>query len=531
MRVICRMHYDVVIAGGGFAGAYCAKTLGKLLGKNATRRVALIAESNVMVFQPMLAEVAGSSLAPLDVVNPLRQLCRNVDVLKGAIQTIDWSRKTLSIDGGRFTRNHEVGFNQLVLALGSVTDLSRVPGMAEYGRPMKSVSDALRLRAGVINRLEEANLVTDEALRARLMTVVVVGGGYTGVETAGQLLDFLESSRRYYANLRNTPVRVVLVHSHDRLLAEIGPKLGDYARGVLEKRGMEMRLKTRVAEITADRVIFADGGFIEAHTIITTIGNAPNPVVLDLCEQLGIETDRGRVRAEPTLRVPGHPALWTAGDCASVPWNDRGEIKTCPPTAQFAQRQGVQLAKNLVAVMQGREPRPFTYRYMGQMAAIGEHDAVAEVFGFRFSGFFAWWMWRTIYLLKLPGLMRRLRVMIDWTFEVVFPRDLSVVLPPPEDVLRAIHLVEDELLFERGAECRAFFYLRNGSVRLTAKDGTTRVLPRGSVIDQSLVDAEGRWRWTAVAAESADLTAIRGRALKLLQTELQLVRRALDDGS
>jgi NADH dehydrogenase len=326
-------------------------------------------------------------------------------------------------------------------------------------------------------------------------------------------------------------VRVVLVHGHDRLLAEIGEKLGDHARRVLEKRGMEMRLNTRVAEITADRVIFEGGEFIEAHTIVTTIGNAPNPVVLDLCRQLGLATDRGRIRTEPTLRVAGHPDLWAAGDCAAVPWTDRGEPKTCPPTAQFAQRQGVRLARNLAAHMAGREPRPFRYRYLGQMAAIGRHDAVAEVFGRHFSGFVAWWLWRTVYLAKLPGGVRRLRVMINWTFELIFPRDLSVVLPPPEDLLRAIHLVKDELLFERGAPCRAFFYLRGGSVRLTAPDGETRVLPKGSVIDQALLDEEDRWLWTAVAAESADLTAIRGRALKLLKTELQLRSRPLVERS
>lgn len=524
------MHYDVVIAGGGFAGAYCAKTLGKLLEKDAARRVALVAEWNVMIFQPMLAEVAGSSLTPLDVVNPLRQLCRPVDVLQGAIQKIDWARKTLVVDGGRFSRNHEISFDQLVLTLGSVTDLSRIPGMAEYGRPMKSVADALRLRAAVINRLEEANLVDDPVLRARLLTIVVVGGGYTGVETAGQLLDFMTESRRYYANLGDTPVRVVLVHGHERLLTEIGAELGDYARRVLEKRGMEMRLNTRVSEIAADRVILADGSFIEAHTTVTTIGNAPNPVVIDLCEQLGLTTERGRVRTDPMLRVPGHPGLWTAGDCAAVPWNDRGTEKTAPPTAQFAQRQGVRLARNIVATLKGREPEPFRYRYMGQMAAIGEHAAVAEVFGFRFSGFFAWWVWRTVYLAKLPGGLRRLRVMIDWTFELIFPRDLSLVLPPPEDVLRAIHLVKDELLFERGAQCRAFFYLRKGALRLTAPGEEPRVLSKGAILDQTLLDGNGCWRWEATATESSDLTAIRGRALKLLRTELQLSARPLTDG-
>jgi NADH:ubiquinone reductase (H+-translocating) len=519
------MRYDVVILGGGFAGAWCARTLGRLLGPGAASRVALIAENNVMVFQPMLAEVAGSSLSPLDVVNPLRQLCRHVDVLQGAVQRIDWAAKTVSVNGGRFSRDHEIGFGQLVLTLGSVTDLSRVPGMAEYGRPMKSVADALRLRATVINRLEEANLVDDPALRARLLTVVVAGGGYTGVETAGQLLDLMSGARRYYANLGDTPVRVVLVHGHDHLLAEIGPELGKHAQGVLEKRGMEIRLNTRVAEITADRVIFAGGDFVEAHTIVTTIGNAPNPVVLDLCAQLGLETDRGRVRTDETLRVPGHPELWSAGDCASVPWNDRGTVKTSPPTAQFAQRQGVRIARNLAAVLKGGQPAPFRYRYMGQMAAIGERDAVAEVFGFRFSGFFAWWMWRTVYLAKLPGVLRKLRVVTDWTFELIFPRDLSIVLPPAEDVLRAIHLTEGELLFAEGAPCRAFFYVRSGAITLTVPGAEPRVLKKGTVIDQAFLDGKQCWIGRAVAAESAGLTAIRGRALKLLQTELRLTVR------
>lgn len=517
------MRYDVVIVGGGFAGAWCAKTLGRLLGPGGEKRVALIAESNVMVFQPMLAEVAGSSLSPLDVVNPLRQLCRHVDVLQGEVQRIDWARKTIAVNGGRFSRNHEIGFGQLVLTLGSVTDLSRVPGMAEYGRPMKSVADALRLRATVINRLEEANLVDDSALRARLLTIVVAGGGYTGVETAGQLLDFMTGARRYYANLNNTPIRVVLVHGHDHLLAEIGPELGTHAQRVLEKRGMEIRLNTRVAEITADRVIFADGNVIEAHTIVTTIGNAPNPVVLDLCAQLNLVTERGRVRTDETLRVPGHPELWSAGDCAAVPWNDRGEIKTSPPTAQFAQRQGVQIARNIAAVLKGGAPAPFRYRYMGQMAAIGEREAVAEVFGFRFSGFFAWWMWRTVYLGKLPGVLRKLRVMTDWTFELIFPRDLSIVLPPAEDLLREIHLIKGELLFAQGAACRAFFYVRSGAITLTAPGQEPRSLPKGTLIDQAYLDENNAWRWTASATESAGLTAIRGRALKLLRDELKLI--------
>ena len=515
------MRYDVVIAGGGFAGAYCARVLGKSLGES---RVALIAERNVLVFQPMLAEVVGSSLSPVDVVNPLRQFCRQATVLQGSIQRIDWASKSLILDGGRFTRNHPVQFGQLVLALGSVTDLGSVPGMAEYGWPMKTIADALRLRSALINRLEEANLVEDPVIRSRLLTFVVVGGGYTGVETAGQLYDFVEEAHRFYSNLRGSRLRVVLIHSREQLLGEIGADLGAYATEVLEKRGIEVRLSTRVTEVSASRVHMGSET-IEANTVVSTVGSAPNPVVTDLCKQLGIEAPKGRVAVDPTMKVPGFEGLWAIGDGAAVPWVDRGEAKISPPTAQLAVRQGKQVARNILRSMKGETLLPFTYTYMGQLATIGEREAVAEVFGFHFRGFLAWWLWRTIYLAKLPGLLRRLRVVIDWTFDLVFPRDISLLLPPPDDMLRAIHLEKDEVLFRAGEPCRAYFYLRKGSLTLEAAGEPPRVLAAGAVIDQDYLTHASTWAVSLSAAESADVVVIRGRAHELLRNELKLIRR------
>ncbi len=526
--MVARMKYDVVIAGGGFAGAYCAKVLGKALGAAGVKRVALIAERNVLVFHPMLAEVAGAALSPLDVVNPLREFCRNVDVLQGVIQKVDWAQKQLVLDGGRFTRNHVVTFDHLVLTLGSVTDMSRVPGMGDHAWPMKSVADALRLRAALINRLEEANLVEDAELRQRLMTFVVVGGGYTGVETAGQIMDLLHEVRPLYANLKDTRPKVILAHSRAHLLEEIGEKLGDYAQRVLEKRGMEVRLNTRVMEVTAAKVILQDGNFIEAHTVICTVGNAPSPVVLDLVKQLGLANDKGRIEAEPTMRVKGVDKLWASGDCASVPWNDKGEMKIAPPTAQFAMRQGKQLGENIARVLRqgaGAELRPFSYRYMGQLATVGEREAVAEVMGMHFSGFIAWWMWRTIYLAKLPGVGRRFRVMVDWTFDLFFARDISLVLPPAEDLLRAIHLETGESLFEAGTKVRAFYFVKRGSVMLETAGEAPRTMSAGEVIDQACATGDGLWRVGAAATESTDVVVIRGRALEMLKTTLKLVRR------
>ncbi len=521
-----RMHYDVVIAGGGFAGAYCARALGQALGQEeGEKRVALIAERNVLVFQPMLAEVVGSSLSATDVVNPLRQFCKGVNVLQGAIQHIDWAKKEITLDGGRFTRNHVVTFTNLVLTLGSVTNLSAVPGMSDYGWPMKNVADALRLRAAIINRLEEANLIENTEVRRRLLTFVVVGGGYTGVETAGQMLDFVRDAHGFYANLRDTAPRVILVHSRDRLLAEIGPKLGDYAAEVLEENGVGVRLNTRVAAVTASRVMLDNGESIDTNTVVTTIGNAPNPIVLDVCRQLGIEAVQGRVTTLPTMRVAGHDDLWVAGDCAAVPWNDRGELKVAPPTAQLALRQGKILGKNIVLALRGAEPLPFTYRYMGQLATIGRHEAVAEVMGFHFRGFIAWWMWRTIYLGKLPGTLRKLRVVIDWTFDLIFPRDISLLLPPPDEPLRSIHLEQGEQLFARGERCRAFFYLKAGSLKIERPDAEPQVLAAGSVIDQTDAGPDNCWTCTATARERTDVIVFRGRALELLRNDLKLVKR------
>ena len=305
------MKFDVIVIAGGFGGL-AARALGKAFGREEGEAVALIARRSIIVFPAHAGRGRRVLAGPGGLVNPPGG--RGVNVLKSTIE-IDWAAKTLILDGGRYTRDHEVGFNHLVVALGSVTDMRAVPGMPEYGWPMKNVSDALRLRAALINRMEEANLVEDGETRTRLLTFVVVGGGYTGVETAGQMLDFIKQAHRFYANLRDSTPRVVLVHAGDELLAEIGPKLGAYARGVLVKRGVEVRLNMRVSEVTARRIILADGSFIEANTVVTTIGNAPNPVVMDLaCKQRSGSRARRPLRRSPPCRDHCRiSTLWSTG--------------------------------------------------------------------------------------------------------------------------------------------------------------------------------------------------------------------------
>lgn len=498
------MKIEIVIAGGGFAGAYCAKSLARHLGRGCIDRVGLIAEQNVMVFQPMLAEVAGAALSPLDVVNPLRQFCRGVNVLRGKVTRIDLEKRVLEVDAGRFTENVTIEFEHLVLALGSIVDLSRVPGMPEHGYLLKNVADALHLRAAMINRLEQANLEQDNEVVLRLMTFVVVGGGYSGVEMSGQMLDLLKDVKRFYHNLRRVTPRVILVHSGPRLMPEVSESLGHYAEQKLRERGLEILLNSRVVSMTAHKALLQDGKAIDTCLVLSTVGNAPHPVVVDLCKQCGLESVKGRIATEPTMQVKGRDRLWAAGDCAAVPCN--GEPAS-PPTAQFAQRQGKALGDNLALSLQGQKPKPFHHKNLGQLASIGHRTAVAEILNLRFSGFLAWFIWRTTYLAKLPGLQRKLRVMVDWTMDLFFPRDLSVLVPTPTKQLQEMHLEKGDVVFHAGEPAFSFYIVKEGRVDVFDGDKLLESKNAGETFGQHGL-ARGRWQFGAIAAEPTTLVAV-----------------------
>jgi NADH:ubiquinone reductase (H+-translocating) len=316
-------HYPIVIAGGGFAGAYCAKYLAKHFGKEASKQAALIADQNVLTFQPMLAEVVGASLSPLDVVNPLRLFCRGTNVLQGQITEIDLDAKRLTLEAGRFTPKSSMTFDHLVLALGSIVDVSHVSGMSEHGHVLKDAWDAVLLRVALIERLEEANLCDDGDAKRRLLTFVVVGGGFSGVETAGQILDLVTEIHPLYLNLREIRPKVILVHSRDHILPEIGQKLGNYAQHKLTKRGMEFRLNAKVTSVTARKATLSNNEIIETHTVVSTVGNAPHPLIVKLCEKYGLENVKGRITTDATMRVERRGYVWAIGDCAAVPLDEK----------------------------------------------------------------------------------------------------------------------------------------------------------------------------------------------------------------
>jgi NADH:ubiquinone reductase (H+-translocating) len=412
----------IVILGGGFGGVYAAMQLEKLLGRQSAVEICLVSRDNFFLFTPMLHEIAASDLEITNIVNPLRKLLHKVEVLVGDVKQIDLPNQRVLISRGYHNHSQQIDYDHLVIALGSVTNFYGLPGLAELAVEMKSLRDAVQLRAQILRYLEEANSDDDPAGRRALLTFVVAGGGFAGVETVAALNDFLREALPFYPNLREDMLRVILIHSGRSMLPELGDNLGRYAEKVLAQRGVEIRLNTRVNGMTESKVFLADGVSIPSRTLVWTAGTVPNPLILSLpCGH-----ERGRIRVNEFLRVPDWPDVWAVGDCAFVP-DIRNLGKSHPPTAQHAMREGKVVAQNIVATLLGRPLKSFSFKTIGLLASIGRRMGVARVFGFNFSGFFAWWMWRTVYLSKLPGLDKKVRVAFDWTLDLLFPKDVCAV--------------------------------------------------------------------------------------------------------
>jgi NADH dehydrogenase len=413
----------ILILGGGFAGAYTALHLEKRLAGVPDVEIVLAAKENFVLFTPMLHEVAGGDVAVTDVVQPLRKMLRRTRVLIVDIRSIDLAGKRVRLLQPDLAQAFDLPYDQLVLAIGAVPNFYRMPGIEEHAVTMKTLGDAIIVRNRIIEALDIADNHPDETERKAMLTVVVAGGGFAGVETAGSVNDLLREAIKFYPNLREDMLHVVLVHAGDVILPELSGSLGRYARKQLGRRGVDIRLNTAVTGYDGKELTLNNGTSIVTRLVIWTTGITPSP----LLSTLPCVIERGHVLANEYLQVPDWPGVWTLGDCALVP-DPLNPGKFYPPTAQHAIRQAAVLAGNIVAGMRGQTLRPFRFKTLGLLAAIGRHAGVAEILGMRFSGVIAWWLWRGIYLSKLPGLQKKVRVALDWTLDLIFSKDI-VQLP------------------------------------------------------------------------------------------------------
>jgi NADH:ubiquinone reductase (H+-translocating) len=395
-----------LIAGGGYAGSMVARLLG-------SRGATIVSPENYMLFTPLLPEAASGTLEPRHVVVPLRLMCPHAELVVGRVTVLDTGVKTVAVDA--LDGPIEIGYEQLVLALGSVSRALPVPGLAEHGHGFRDLADAIALRNHILQQLEAAAATTPvEAVRH--LTFVFIGAGYAGVEALAELSDLVRDALRYYSALQETPQRWVLVDAAPKILPEIPTRLGEYAAAQLSRRGVEIHVSTRLDSADERGVLLSDGTRIETGTLVWTAGVTPSPSLAEL----GLPLDeRGRVAVDELLRVPGLDGVWALGDCAAVP-NLATPGRPDPPTSQHALRQARRLTRNLTG-----EPRPYRYRMLGQVATLGRYKGIADVLGVPLRGFPGWFVTRTYHLYQLPLLSRKLRVVVDWTVALFFRRDIA----------------------------------------------------------------------------------------------------------
>jgi NADH dehydrogenase len=456
----------VVILGGGYGGIYAALKLEKAARKGQID-LSMVSRDNFFLNQPLMAEAVSGSIQPLHIVNPIRRLARHTNFYKAEVEAVDAESRQVMLRYPGHTHYHYLPYDHLLIALGSSTDLSRLPGMAEHAFPFKTLGDAFFLRNHLISAIEMAEIEHDPEEKRELLTFVVVGGGYTGVEVVAEINDFVREAAQSYLHVDPSEARVILLHSGDRILPELDEGLARFGHRILERKGIEVRLNCRIVGATAQSAVLNDGTAIPTKTLVAAIGSAPNRSL----DSLACPRERGRLVVDETLAVPGCPGIWAVGDCAAIP--DRVSGGTSPPTAQYALREAQHAARNIMAVINGGEPRPFSHKNLGVFVPLGRFSAAAQLLGLKLSGFPAWWLYRTYYLFQIPGIERKLRVVLDWTLELFFRRDIvQLDVIRTEGITRAYYQA-GEIIFQQGELARNFYIILNGEVQVFRQQNGT----------------------------------------------------------
>ena len=513
------MVHRVLILGGGFAGLYAARNLQRLMGKKAA--IEVVNRENYFVFQPLLPEVAGGAISAVNAVSPLRFLTREIFIQKAEVDSINPEAQTVTVFQGVQRRPTVLEYDHLIIALGSGSDLTRTPGLSEHAFTMKTLSDARRLRAHVIERLEHADITRLPEVKKGALTFTVIGGGFSGIETVGEIKELIDRSLRYYPNINASEIRVVVLEFADRILNEMPESLAAYAQNKLNQRGIEVQLGVGVAEATGTQLVTTTGEVIDTRTIVATIGNTPAPVVA----KMPLTLEQGRILVRRDFRADGFENIWAIGDCALIPMTDTASAREdfAPPTAQFAVREAKHLAQNVVAALQNQNLKKFHYSSKGSLASLGAGRGVAEVYGIKLTGRLAWLLWRVYYISFLPGMQTRISVLWNWLMDGFSPRSVvQINSEKPQDARYVLYRAGDRI-YENGARSDGFYTIASGSVEITGIDPetgeeTSRVLIAGDHFGERLLIGATRRIATAVAIEDTKVLVLtRDEFLKLAE--------------
>jgi len=446
---------QVLILGGGFAGVYTARYLEKLL-RPEEASITLINRENYWVYQPMLPEVISGSIGLTNVVSPIRRLCPRSNLIMREVEDIDLKRRMVTISPGFRPRQLQLNYDHLVIALGNVTNFHGMPGLMENAMPFRTLADAIVLRNHLIHVLEEADVEEDPEPRRQLLTFVVGGGGFSGVEVMAELNDFVRSVKGNYLRLRNQPHRCVIVQAGDRILPEMSETLANFAQRILRKRGVDIILNDRLKAATSERAILQSGAEIPCKTLISTVPSALPPVI----QRLDCIKERGKLLVNIRLELKDYEGMvWALGDCASIRTPAGAMV---PPTAQHAVREAATVAVNIAATIRGGRPAVFRSESFGTLGSLGHGAAVAQICGVKLSGFLAWLLWRCIYLMKMPGLNRKVRIAADWLLHLLFPPELAQTKVAFESGIRNQHFEPGDIIFHEGDRGDCVYVIEEG---------------------------------------------------------------------
>jgi NADH:quinone reductase (non-electrogenic) len=461
---------QIVILGGGFGGVYTARCLEKML-RPGEADIWLVNRDNYWVYQPMLPEVISGSIALTDVVSPIRRLCPRTNLVMREVEDIDLAARVVTLSPGFRPRQKKISYDYLVIALGEVTNFRGMPGMLENARPFRTLADAIALRNHLIHVLEEADVEDDPEMRRKLLTFVVGGGGFSGVEVIAEVNNFVRGVKKNYLRLRNENIRCVLIHSRERILPEMVDALALFAQRILKKRGVEIIFKDRLAAATSEKAILKSGVEIPCKTIISTAPSAPQPVIA----KLDCAKEEGSLLVTTGLELVGQEGrVWALGDCAAI---KTVSGKAVPPTAQHATREAATCATNIVAAMRGGKPALFAFEGLGTLGSLGHGSAVAQILGMKISGLLAWILWRAIYLMKIPGMTSKVRISIDWFIHLLFPPDLAQTKMQQESGIKNQHFEPGDFIFHQGDLGDSVYVIERGECDVIKEEnGLTRTL-------------------------------------------------------
>lgn len=519
----------IVILGGGFGGIYTALQLEKLLGRKKDFEIVLVNKENYFIYQPMLAEVVGGSVGLIDTVSSIRKLLPKTRLCVRDISSVDLDKKIVYLSPEFTHTEYELSYDHLVLALGNVTDFRGIPGLHEHAMPFKNLADAILIRNRIIDVIEFAASVDNKELRESLLTFVIGGGGFSGVEVAAELNDFARKLAKNYPEIDSDMIRVILVHSKDRLMErELSESLSKYSAKLLKKKGVEIRFGQHLTSATPYEAIIDKKERIKTKTVISTVPSSPNPLI----ESLPLEQSHGKVQTDRFMKVRWKEDVWAVGDCASIPTEDGKGI--CPPTAQFAMREGKTLARNIVSTIRKKGHKiPFHFKSLGMLGALGHHGAVAELFGrFKFSGFIAWLMWRAIYWMKLPGFDRKIKVAVSWFLDMIIPMEsVQLKMTPSQGIIR-LHYEKDECIFKEGDIGDYLYIMVDGEVAVekekNGKQEHIANLGPGEFFGELALLNEKKRTATIRCLSSVDVLALRKSDFGALFTNFEELRNSFE---